>query len=245
MCGGQGIPVFQTVSPVARGVYFQQHPREAGIWPSARVNNQKKCPAGLLQPDIFEPVLLTQAEFLDQCAVFEDILLGVVGEEAFTLTNHSEQGTAGRVIFRELSQVAREALDTVGQESYLYFHVACVVCIFTVLPGDFSDFFLVVIDCHFLNFNGVKEKFTGCRFQRVKRQLLPIHLHSAPQRYGKMLVIKTFSHIIWIFGGYISSWRPHRALRPVAFGDHRKIHVSLHNLHWSGTVKVREDFYPV
>jgi hypothetical protein len=105
LCGGQGIPVFQTVSPVARGVDFQQHPREAGIWPSARVNNQKKCPAGLLQPDIFEPVLLTQAEFLDQCAVFEDILLCVVGKKTFTLTNHSEQGATGGVVFRELPQV--------------------------------------------------------------------------------------------------------------------------------------------
>jgi hypothetical protein len=159
LCGGQGIPVFQTVSPVARGVDFQQHPREAGIWPSARVNNQKKCPAGLLQPDIFEPVLLTQAEFFDQCAVFKDILLGVVGKEAFTLTNHSEQGTAGSVIFLKFSQVGREALDTVGQEGYLYLYVTRVIAIFTVLFGDFSDFFLVVIDCHFLNFSSVKENF--------------------------------------------------------------------------------------
>ncbi len=100
---------------------------------------------------ILQSCLFTQTEFFDQSAVFVNVFLGVVRQEAFTLAYHGEQGAARGVVFFELAEVIRKALDAVGKKGYLYFCVASVVWLFAILRRDFGDFFFAVIDCHFFN----------------------------------------------------------------------------------------------
>jgi hypothetical protein len=93
--------------------------------------------------------LLTQTEFFDQFAVFEDVFLRVVLEQAFALTNHGQKGAARGVVFFVDAQVGRKAFDAVRQQSNLNFNVACVFVVFTELGDDFDNFVLVIILCHF------------------------------------------------------------------------------------------------
>ena len=92
--------------------------------------------------------LFTQAELFDQRAVFVNVFLGVVSQEAFALTYHGEQGAARGVVLLELAQVLRKALDTIGKQGDLYFGVASVIWVFAKIGYDFGDFLFVVIDCH-------------------------------------------------------------------------------------------------
>jgi len=58
--------------------------------------------------------LFTQAEFLDQCAVLENIFFRIVRQQAFALAHLVQQGAARRVVFRVGAQVRRKTVDLVG-----------------------------------------------------------------------------------------------------------------------------------
>lgn len=85
--------------------------------------------------------LLTQAEFLDQCAIFENVFFRVVRQQAFALAYFVQQGTAGGVVFFVDPQVGRQAVDLVGQQGNLNFHVAGVFLVFAVRFRNLGDFF--------------------------------------------------------------------------------------------------------
>jgi len=96
-----------------------------------------------------KPCLFTQTKFFDQCAIFVNVVFGIVGQETLALTYHGKQCAAGRVVFFKLAEVIRKTLDAVSKQCNLYFCIACVIWLFAVLRYDFGDFFFTVIDCHF------------------------------------------------------------------------------------------------
>jgi len=112
--------------------------KEKRVWQVPGKRAKTRVPKNSPNPP---EVLLAKTEFLDQGAVFENVFFGVVAKQAFALTNLGQQGTARGVIFFELAQVGREALDLVGQQGYLYFHVAGVLIVFAVGLDDLGDFF--------------------------------------------------------------------------------------------------------
>ena len=96
--------------------------------------------------------LLTQTEFFDQDAVFENVFFHVVLQEALTLAYHGQQCAACGVVFFVDPQVGRKAFDAVSQQSNLNLNVACVFVIVAVLGNNFHNFVNVIILCHVLCF---------------------------------------------------------------------------------------------
>ena len=144
MCGGELVPVLDEVPPCPQGFLIGERRL------SERVKrNAKKIRWPETQPPDVN-FLFTQTESLDQRAVLVNVFFGVVAQQALALADHRQEGAAGGVVLLVDAQVGRQAFDAVGEQGDLYFGVAGVGRFTPILGDDFSDFLLVVIDCHFV-----------------------------------------------------------------------------------------------